>query len=131
MAENNVVHFAVHADDLERARGFYQGVFGWRFQGFGSLDLSSFCKIKNSAGQGPGIHGAMQHRRFNTLSEPVLGYECTIEVADLEATAAAVEANGGKIVMSKTAIPGVGWLIKFTDTEGNLACAIHFEANAK
>lgn len=32
MTHNNVAHFAVHADDVERARNFYSGVFGWRFQ---------------------------------------------------------------------------------------------------
>ena len=25
---NHVVHFAVHADDVERARAFYEGAFG-------------------------------------------------------------------------------------------------------
>jgi uncharacterized protein len=127
----NVVHFAIHADDLERARRFYQGVFGWRFEGFGSSDLSSFCKIKNSAGEEPGIIGAMQDRRFNVLPQPVLGYECSISVEDVDATAAAVEASGGKVLMPRTAISGVGWLIKFRDTEGNLACAIRFDENAK
>src|SRR5437879_13900494 len=50
---NNVVHFAVHADDLERARRFYRSVFGWQFQGHGSPDLSSFCLVKNEAGEDP------------------------------------------------------------------------------
>jgi predicted enzyme related to lactoylglutathione lyase len=128
---DNVVHFAIHADDLDRARRFYQGVFGWRFEGFGSNDLSGFCKIKNSAGGQPGIIGAMQHRRYNALPQPVLGYECSISVQDVDSTAAAVEANGGKVLMPKTAIPEVGWLIKFRDTEGNLACAIRIDENAK
>ena len=75
--------------------------------------------------------GAMQHRQFNLLPRPVLGFECSIEVDDVDAAAKAVEANGGKILMPKAAIPGVGWLIKFTDTEGNLVCAVHFDVNAK
>ena len=33
--------------------------------------------------------------------------------------------------MPRTAIPGVGCLIKFRDTEGNLACAIRFDEDAK
>jgi predicted enzyme related to lactoylglutathione lyase len=52
-------------------------------------------------------------------------------VNDVDITAQKVEAAGGKILMPKTAIPGVGWLIKFQDTEGNLACAINFDASAK
>ena len=35
---NNVVHFAVHADDLPRARRFYEAVFGWRFEPWGPPD---------------------------------------------------------------------------------------------
>ncbi|CAN5480291.1 hypothetical protein BH20ACI3_BH20ACI3_02350 [soil metagenome] len=28
---NNLKHFAVHADDLDRARSFYTKALGWRF----------------------------------------------------------------------------------------------------
>ena len=38
----------------------------------------------------------------------MIGYECSFSVADVDAIAAAVEANGGTIVMPKVAIPGVG-----------------------
>jgi len=61
----------------------------------------------------------------------VIGFECTIAVDDVDATAAAVVSSGGTIVMPKAAIPGVGWLIKFLDTEGNLACACRFDPNAR
>jgi predicted enzyme related to lactoylglutathione lyase len=128
---NNLVHFAIHADDLERARRFYSSVFGWQFHGYGGTDLSSFCKIKNAQGEEPGPIGAMQHRSFSMLQQPVLGFECSIEVDDMDATAEAVQASGGKIVMPKTAIPGVGWVVKFRDTEGNLVCAIRFDSGAK
>jgi predicted enzyme related to lactoylglutathione lyase len=128
---NNLAHFAVHADDLERAQRFYGSVFGWQFQGFGGTDVSSFCKIKNSTGEDPGVIGAMQSRRYSVLAHPVLGFECSIEVDDVDAISKAVETSGGKILMPKTAVPGVGWLIKFADTEGNLVCAISFDASAK
>ncbi len=125
---NNVVHFAIHADDLERARRFYESVFGWRFQPFGPPD---FFQIATGTQEHPGIIGALQHRRYNVAGKEVIGYECTISVSHLDAAAAAVEAQGGKLVMPKTVIPGVGWLIKFLDTEGNLACAIHFDDKAR
>jgi predicted enzyme related to lactoylglutathione lyase len=57
----------------------------------------------------------------------MIGYECSFSVADVDAIAAAVEANGGTIVMPKVAIPGVGRLIFFKDTEGNIAGAIQFD----
>jgi predicted enzyme related to lactoylglutathione lyase len=50
------------------------------------------------------------------------GYECTIGVADIDSTAAAVVANGGKIILQKCEIPRVGWLIKIQDPDGNVVC---------
>ena len=32
---NNLSFFSIHADDLDRARGFYEQVFGWRFEPWG------------------------------------------------------------------------------------------------
>jgi hypothetical protein len=69
----NVAHFAIHADDLVRARSFYGSVFGWKFEGYGGPDMSTFCKIKNELGEEPGPIGAMQHRKFNVLPQRVLG----------------------------------------------------------
>ena len=31
MVAKNIAHFDVHADDVGRARKFYERVFGWRF----------------------------------------------------------------------------------------------------
>ena len=32
---SQVAHFAINADDLPRARRFYEQVFGWTFQAWG------------------------------------------------------------------------------------------------
>jgi predicted enzyme related to lactoylglutathione lyase len=127
---NQLAHFAIHADDLERARKFYGGVFGWSFQGYGD-SMADFCQIQDAAGKMLSPLGAIQARKFNSVPQPVIGFECSIYVDDLDAAARAIEANGGKIVMPKTAIPGVGWIVKFLDTEGNLACAVKYDPAAK
>ena len=57
----------------------------------------------------------------------MVGYECTIGVKDVDETAAAVEKHGGKVVMPKFQIPGVGWVVFFKDTEGNVVGAIRFD----
>ncbi len=131
---NQVSHFAIHADDLDRARKFYGGVFGWSFRGLDAMGvpLSDFCQIVPDASRNPALHiGAIQSRKFNVAPRPVIGYECSFTVEDVDAVARAVEANGGKIVMKKAAIPGVGWIVKFLDTEGNLACAVQSDAAAR
>ena len=127
---NQLAHFAIHADDLDRARSFYGGVFGWTFQDIGA-PMTDFCQIRDAAGTGLDPVGAIQSRKFNSAPQPVIGFECSIAVEDVDAVARAVEANGGKIAMPKTAIPGVGWVVKFLDPEGNLACAVRFDTAAR
>jgi uncharacterized protein len=124
---NQLSHFAIHADDLDRARKFYGSVFGWSFQRLDQMGvpMSDFCQIVPDPSDNPPVHiGAIQSRKFNVAPERVIGYECSFAAADVDALARAVEANGGKVVMKKSAIPGVGWIVKFLDTEGNLACAV-------
>ena len=59
------------------------------------------------------------------------GFECTISVASVDRAIKAIEANGGTIVMPKATIPGVGTLIFFKDTEGNIAGAMQYDSNAE
>ena len=128
---NQLSHFAIHADNLERARKFYGAIFGWTFQGIPGVPMDGFCQIKDSAGNLLAPLGAIQSRKANVAPQPVIGLECSFAVDDVDATARAVEANDGKIVMKKSAIPGVAWLIKFLDTEGNLLCAAQYDPNAR
>lgn len=124
MHANNVCHFAVHADDLDRAKTFYGNVFGWTFQEWGPPD---FYLVKTGNDSDPGIRGALQKRQ-EPLGSGCSGYECSISVADIQQTAAAIVEHGGKIVFDEVEIPTVGRIVKFSDTEGNVACAIQYDA---
>jgi len=124
---NNLTHFAINADDTARACRFYQNVFGWEFQSWGQPD---FFQISTGDKTSPSVQGALQKRREIVPGAHMVGYECSFAVANVDAIAAAVEANGGTIVMSKVAIPGVGRLMFFKDTEGNIAGAIEFDTAA-
>ena len=121
---NNLKHFAVHAGDVNRAKGFYESVFGWQFTPWGP---PNFFLIKTGTDDDPGVGGALQGRREIVPGKPMFGFECTIGVASIDDTIAAVEANGGKIIMPKFQIPTVGWLIFFEDTEGNVVGAMQYE----
>jgi predicted enzyme related to lactoylglutathione lyase len=127
---SQLAHFAIHADDLERARQFYGAIFGWKFQGYGG-DMTDFCQIVDAGGNLLAPIGAIQARKFNSAAAPMIGFECSITVGDIDAATAAIEAHGGHIVMKKAAIPGVAWIVKFLDTEGNLACAVKYDPAAK
>ena len=53
-------------------------------------------------------------------------YEVSLGVEDLKATIAAVEANGGRILMPPYRIEGVGELTYFEDTEGDFVGAMQY-----
>jgi len=114
-------HFAIQCDDVERARRFYEKVFDWKMSGYKGVDADEFQQIRTAQGK---LLGAIQSRKFNSAKSRVLGFECSISVPDVDTTTRAVETAGGTLLMWKTAIPRVGWIIKFLDSEGNLCCAV-------
>ncbi len=120
---NHLAHFAIEADDLERAKRFYAAVFGWRFEAWGPPD---FYMITTAKGEQPGCFGSLQ-KRHHPKGEGINGFECTIAVAKVDDTARAVEKAGGKIVMPRMTIGTVGHLVKFRDTEGNLVGAMEYD----
>lgn len=124
MHANNVCHFAIHADDVERTKSFYQDVFGWRFEEWGPPD---FYLIKTGNDESPGILGALQ-KRTEPLGTGISGYECSISVEDILKTSAIIVECGGTILVKPVEIPTVGVLVKFADTDGNVACAIQYFA---
>ncbi|MFK7821696.1 MAG: VOC family protein [Planctomycetaceae bacterium] len=122
MHANNVCHFAIHADDVERAKTFYADVFGWRFEEWGPPE---FYLIHTGPDDSTGIRGALQQRQ-QPVGTGFNGYECSISVADVTKTAESIVQHGGTIVYEEVEIPTVGRIVKFADTEGNTACVIQY-----
>jgi hypothetical protein len=120
---HNIAHFDIRADDVERARRFYERVFGWRFEAWGPPD---FYMISTGTPDEPGIHGSLSKRGEPVTGSGMRGYECTIAVDDLAPIRTAIEAHGGKILLEDHEIVGVGRLIHFEDTEGNTVCAMRY-----
>jgi predicted enzyme related to lactoylglutathione lyase len=118
---NNVSFFAIHVDDLDRAQRFYEQVFGWSLEPWGP---PGFLMIRTGDG---GIGGAMHKRHEPLTGSGMRGFECTIGVADIDATIRAIEGNGGRIGMAKFTIPTVGSGCYFYDTEGNWAGAMQYD----
>ena len=120
---NNVTGFAINADNVPRARRFYEQVFGWKFQPWGP---PNFYLIETGKERVTAV-GMLQERRELVPGTRMVGFECTIEVEDLERTIRAVGANGGKIAAPKFHIPTVGTVFYFFDTEGNVVGAMQPE----
>ena len=124
-----LAHFSINADDLPRARRFYENVFGWKFQAWGP---PGFYMIDTGTSPAPLLmRGSLQQRREIVKGVPMYGFECTIAVSDIQQTKAAVESNGGTIVMQICTLTGVGQLLFFRDPEGNIAGAMQYDASAE
>src|SRR5262245_50714085 len=125
---NELRHFAINADDLDRARRFYEQVFGWRFEAWGP---PGFFMIATGA-RDPRVMGSLQKRRELLQGRPMVGFECTVGVeTDVSRLADTIRGAGGRIVMEKATIAGVGDLIWFEDPEGNVAGAMRYDAKAE
>ncbi|HEX3918646.1 MAG TPA: VOC family protein [Caulobacteraceae bacterium] len=115
-------HLALNADDVQRAKGFYESVFGWRCEPWGPPD---YYQVWNAA---EGVIGALQQRRELKPGVRMAGFEATLSVDDLDATIAAIEAAGGRMLSRPFYIETVGRLVYFEDTEGNIVGAMQYDA---
>jgi len=114
---SRVVHFEIHAEDPQRAIHFYATVFGWQFSQWGD---QPYWVIVTGPSDQAGINGGLLPRRGQIDGQAVIAYVCTIDVTSLDDTIAAIEANLGTVALPKMAMPGVGWLAYYKDTEGNI-----------
>lgn len=114
---NPVDFFAINADDVPRARKFYESVFAWSFEPWGP---PGFYLIETEQRAGA-IRGALQERRELVPGHKMVGYENTIVVTNIDQTLRVIEANGGRIAAPKFHIPNVGTIAYFFDSEGNVA----------
>ena len=115
---NVFAHFAIEADDVDRALQFYKSVFGWSFEPWGPPD---FYLIN-----GAGVHGALQ-KRSAPHGTGRKGFHCSFAVSDIAVSKQLVEEAGGTIEGSEITIPTVGTLVEFIDTEGNEATLMQYD----
>lgn len=116
------VHFELSFDDAARIKAFYENVFGWTITQWGDMD---YWLADTGPSDQPGIHGGLTRRQENWPS--VVN---TLDVASLDDAIAAIEANGGKVVVPKMAVATVGYLAYCADTEGNIFGVMQNDPNA-
>lgn len=107
-------HFAINADDVDRARNFYEAVFGWSFAPWGP---PGFFQTGDA---GKGLMGALQERWQMGEDKKSPAFVPTIGVENIRSVLAAIEENGGRVVMQPYRIEGVGEIGYFEDCEGNI-----------
>ena len=113
-----VQHFEIPADDVERASKFYTGVFEWKMQKLANPEDPSkdywFFGTKVVNGN-KAIGGGLMQRQA-----PVHSATNYITVPSIDDYASKIEEAGGKVIMPRTEIPEMGFILVFLDTENNM-----------
>jgi predicted enzyme related to lactoylglutathione lyase len=110
---NSIVHFEIPAEDVKRAKKFYERTFGWKISD--PWKMNYFMVETREKGQ-DGINGGLMERKMP--GQPFMNY---VGVDSIDASVKKVEKGGGEMIMPKTEIgQGMGWIAAFKDTEGNL-----------
>lgn len=114
-----VIHFEIHADDPERAVGFYSELFGWEVTRWGEEEY--WLAATGPEGEA-GINGAFLKRRGDRpeVGAPTVGAVITVQVDDIDAALAKASELGGQLAVAKMDIPGVGTVAYVIDTEANV-----------
>ena len=126
---SRVVHFEIHAEEPQRAIDFYEGIFGWTFSRWEGPQ--EYYLITTGADDQPGINGGLIKRLGALDGTAVIAYVCTISTPSVDEVAGKVWDRGGRIVVPKMAVPGVGWLAYCKDTEGNIFGVMQEDREAK
>ncbi|MDD5354828.1 MAG: VOC family protein, partial [bacterium] len=127
-------HFEIPADDVERAKAFYQKTFGWGFNEYKMPGADSYWLIqtvevdKNMMPKEPGaINGGMMKRHM-----PQQSFTNYIQVDSIDEMLKTIIANGGTLIVPKQEIDkDMGWLAAFKDTEGNIMGLIEMTKEQK
>lgn len=107
-----IVHFDIAADEPERAKKFYEELFGWKItptpeMPYYMIETIDMRRNKSLCG-GMGKRGAPEQRITNFIG-----------VESIEEYISKVEGLGGKVLQPKMAVPGWGYMAVCMDTEGN------------
>ena len=116
MPDMNLVNwFEIPATDLERAKAFYEAVFGVELsvQEMGPLRMAWFPMIEGGAGASGTLVQA------DAYSPSHAGSMVYFSVDDIEATLERAAAHGGKVLHPKMSIGEYGFVGHFEDCEGN------------
>lgn len=101
------VHIEIASTDPGKTRTFLEDVFGWKFE---SIPEMSYATYQAPTPPHGGLMSPMEGQ-----PPGILNYVLSKDVdADLEK----IQAAGGRVIVPKMEIPGIGWWAGFTDPTG-------------
>lgn len=118
-----VVHFEIPVKNLDKARAFYGNIFGWQLADWpmpdGSVMVGCVTTPVDETTRVPlkpgGINGGILLENQH-LKAPAFA----IQVASIDERVKQVEAAGGKVIMPKMDMMGIGFYCYVTDPDGTV-----------
>ncbi len=116
-------HFDIPAKDPESAAKFYADLFGWERRYNQTLQYWMF---RTEPERGGGFVSTEVGENPAKVGEIAI----YIETDDIDATLTKAQEQGGKIVVPKRELTGVGWEAVFTDPTGNKVGLFQVQQNS-
>jgi uncharacterized protein len=113
---NPVAWFEIPVNDLDKAKGFYEHVFGLTLSPM-DMEKAKMAFFPMSDQQQPGATGALMKADGYVPSHS--GTVVYFHVPDIEGTLKKVGEKGGKTLLPKMSIGQYGFIAHFEDSEGN------------
>ena len=113
----NIGFFPVPADDVSRAKTFYQSLLGWKIEPDTTLENKTLEWQNITTGEPePGrMNAGGLYKRMGP--GPIMNF---VVIRDFDTVITRVTGLGGKVVMPKNEINNVGTVAVIQDTEGNI-----------
>lgn len=117
------MHFEIPVDDVDRAKKFYEELFGWKITRFDMpqggdpyyMVYAAETDEKNMVKTPGTINGGMMKRQKGAVFTNYIAVDSISEKLE------EIKSRGGEVLMEKTEIgPDMGWIAMFKDTEGNV-----------
>ena len=109
MPHGDITHVDIPAEDIDRATGFYSGVFGWQIAEMPGYEGYPMWRAPNNVSGG----GIAQR------SESLTSIRSYVEVDSIDEVTSKAQELGGRVVQEKSPISETSWYAVIEDTEGN------------
>lgn len=121
-----IVHFENPYDNIERSKKFYRELFEWKIEKWPGIEHTAdeYWMITTTDDNGnEALRGGMMKRQNS--QQGITNY---IGVDSVDDYSSKVQQLGGKIVVPKTSVSGVGFFAVCIDTENNTFAILEFAA---
>lgn len=116
---DKIVHFDVPVNDPEKAKAFYEKVFGWQIAEVPNMNYWMITTTESGEDRMPKEPGAINGGMYKRDQEGDVAV-VVVNVPDVDERLKQAEEAGATLVMPKTEVGDMGWYARIKDPEGNV-----------